>query len=110
VAFIAWARLTGAGLDAAGRIFYYFGLFLGLLLLTQVRRFARVPFGLPSWAFAFPIAALAIATMLMYELGGDVLLWALGLVLLAVLTLVVAILAALTARDAAAGRICVPGR
>jgi tellurite resistance protein len=110
VGFIAWVRLNGPDLDAAGRILYSFALFLGLLLLTRVRTYARLPFGLPSWAFSFPIAALAIATLLVNELGGGDIYLALGLVLVAVATAVVTILAVLTAREAMAGRICVPGR
>jgi tellurite resistance protein len=110
IGFISWVRLTDDGLDPAGRILYFFAAFLGLLLLTQVRHFARIPFGLPAWAYSFPLAALTIATLLMSELSGlDAYAWA-GIVLLLVTTAVGLLLVTLTVREGRAGRICVPGR
>lgn len=110
VGFIAWTRLNAGELDGGGRILYFFAAFLALLLLTQVRRFARVPFGLPAWAYSFPLAAITIATLLMHELSGIDAYALAGASLLVVTTGVVLLLASLTVREARAGRICVPGR
>lgn len=107
VGFIAYLRLTGE-LDAFGRVLYYSGLFLTLLLFTQARRFARLGFFLSWWAYSFPLAAISIASMLMYEqTGGEAFAW-LGGGLLTVLTLVVALLLLRTTEAVLRGRICLP--
>ncbi len=90
VGFIAYMRLTGE-LDAFARILYYGGLFLTLLLFTQVRRFLKLEFFLSWWAYSFPLAAISIASMVMFEqtkislylwIGGGLLLLLTGIVCL----------------------------
>lgn len=66
VGFIAYVKLTG-GIDGFARILFYFGLFTLLLLMVQWRIFARVKFYLSGWAYAFPSAAITIASFLMYQ-------------------------------------------
>lgn len=105
--FIAYLQLNGA-LDPFARVLYYSGLFLTLLLATQVGRFLRIPFYLSWWAYAFPLAAIAIATLVMYERTGVVAFAALAWVLLTLVTLVVVFLLAHTAGAVAARRVCVP--
>jgi tellurite resistance protein len=108
VGFIAYTRLGGE-LDTLGRVLYGSGLFLTLLLLTQVRRFARLKFFLSWWAYSFPLAAISIASMRMYELSGvEGYLW-IGVALLVLLTVVVAMLLARTISAVLQHRICVPG-
>lgn len=41
---------------------YGIALFLAGVLLLDTRRFWRLPFGLPSWGYSFPLAALTIAS------------------------------------------------
>jgi len=80
-----------------------------LLVFSQVKRFARLPFGLPAWAYSFPLAAITIATFLMFELTGvDAYRW-LATALLGILSIVVLTLLARTAVAVARGQICVPG-
>jgi tellurite resistance protein len=108
VGFIAWTRFGGE-LDGPGRVLYFFGLFVTLLVFSQAARFARLPFGLPSWAYSFPLAAITIATYVMFELTGvEAYRW-LATGLLAILVAVVAVLVAKTTEAIARGRICVPG-
>lgn len=66
VGFVAYTKLIG-DVDAFGRVLYFAGLFLTLLLFTQFKRFAKLPFFLSWWAYSFPIAAITIATMVMFE-------------------------------------------
>jgi tellurite resistance protein len=107
VGFIAYLQLTG-GLDPFARVLYYSGLFLTLLLFTQAGRFLRIPFYLSWWAYSFPLAAIAIATLAMYEQTGLIGFAGLAWVLLTLVTLVVVYLLAHTAGAVAARRICVP--
>ena len=66
IAFIAWSKISG-GVDVFGEILYFFGLFLFMILLSQIKEFLKVKFYLSSWAYTFPIASMTIATILMYH-------------------------------------------
>ncbi len=108
VGFIAYTRLIGE-LDTFARVLYFSGLFLTLLLFTQVARFARLKFFLSWWAYSFPLAAISIASMLMFELsdiGGYR--W-IGTGLLIILTAIVALLLVRTALAVRQHSICLPG-
>lgn len=106
VGFIAYMRLTGS-LDPFARIMYYAALFLTLLLLTQVNRFARLEFYLSWWAYSFPMAAITIATLVMYENTELIFFKTSGYVLLTAVSLLVLFLIARTTRSIAAREICV---
>ncbi len=107
VGFLAYVKLTG-GLDAFGRFSYYAALFLTLLLFTQYRRFIRLPFALSWWAYSFPLAAITVATLTMYELTGLPFFRGLGWVLHAVLNAVIVLLVVKTIGAARAGKVCAP--
>jgi tellurite resistance protein len=107
VGFIAWFRLTGE-VDAVARVLYYTSLFLTLLLLVQVRRFARLRFFLSWWAYSFPLAAITVATLVMREATGRPVFTTLSWILLCLLTLIVVVLLYRTARAVRGRRICVP--
>lgn len=94
--FISWVQLTG-NVDAFARILYYTAIFLTLMLLTQTRRFLKLQFSLSWWAYSFPMAAITIATFVMYqELELPFFQW-LGGALLCLLTLIIAVLVGKTA-------------
>lgn len=95
--FISWLQLTG-DLNAFARILYYVAIFLTLMLLTQVKRFLRLEFFLSSWAYSFPMAAITIATFLIYEQLQMPFFKGLGMVLLMLLTLLIPFLVWKTAR------------
>ena len=61
VGFVSYTNLIG-GIDIFARVLYYIGLFLGILLFSNIIRFIKVPFFISSWAYSFPVAALTIAT------------------------------------------------
>jgi len=108
VGFIAYSRLVPE-LDAFGRILYYAGLFLTLLLFTQAARFLKLRFFLSWWAYSFPLAAISIASLVMFERSGNDLYRYLGLGLLTLLTGIILILLTRTANAVRQGGICVPG-
>lgn len=68
VGFITWLQLNGGQVDAFARILYYSALFLTLMLFTQASRFFRLTFFLSWWAYSFPMAAVTIATLVMYQM------------------------------------------
>jgi tellurite resistance protein len=107
VGFLAYLALTGT-LDAFGRMLYYSALFLTLLLVTQIGRFVRIEFYLSWWAYSFPLAAITIATLAMYQHTGLAVFVAVGWVLLTFVTLIVVYLLYRTARAIGSRKICIP--
>jgi tellurite resistance protein len=61
--------LTGA-VDPFARVLYFFALFLCLLLFMQAGLFRTLRFYLSWWAYSFPLAALSIASFLMFAQTG----------------------------------------
>jgi tellurite resistance protein len=107
VGFIAYSRLV-SDLDPFARILYYSGLFLTLLLFTQAKRFLRLRFFLSWWAYSFPLAAISIASLVMYERSGTLFYRYLGLGQLTLLTVIVAILLVRTGIAVWQRTICLP--
>lgn len=69
VGFISWVLLTqqfadGRSLDVIGHLLFGLAIFFALFLLSQVHRFARIPFYMSWWAFSFPTAAFATACLI----------------------------------------------
>ncbi len=108
IGFIAYVRLVGE-LDSFARVLYYAGLFLTLLLFTQANRFLRLGFFLSWWAYSFPLAAISIASLLMFEQSGQDFYRYLGMGLLTLLTGIVTLLLVRTAIAVQRNGICVPG-
>jgi len=106
VGFLAWVSIMGT-VDNFGRILYYIAFFLTLLLLTQVRRFARLQFFLSWWAYSFPAAAITIATLRMYNHTGHPVLHAAAWLFLVALNVLIVMLLVRTLRAAQRGEICV---
>jgi tellurite resistance protein len=105
VGFLSYVKLTG-GLDMLALVFYYSALFFTLLLFAQVAWFARLKFFLSWWAYSFPLAAITVATFVMYELSGNLLFARLASILLGVATVVIAGLLLRTAVAVAKKEIC----
>lgn len=105
--FISYIKLTG-DLDAFARVLYYFALFLTLLLISQLPRFARLPFFLSWWAYSFPLAAMSISSMLMMHLTGRAFYGYLGMALLITLSTLVVLLSVKTIKAVQKGAICTP--
>ncbi len=107
IGFISYVKLTG-GIDAFAHILYYVGLFLTMLLLLQIHRFTRLQFFLSWWAYSFPMAAITVATMVMYEQSGLQGFMFLSWALLGLLTCIVLFLLYKTAIAVSRGEICQP--
>jgi tellurite resistance protein len=108
VGFIAYSRLVPE-IDTFGRMLFFSGLFLTLLLFTQALRFLRLKFFLSWWAYSFPLAAISIASLVMFERTGTAFYRDLAVGLLVLLTLIVILLLVKTAMAVKRGAICVPG-
>ena len=109
VGFIAYLNLNPE-IDNFARILYHSALFLTFLLLIQAPRFLRLPFTLSWWAYSFPLAAVTVATLEMYEETMSPLFLILGYFLHGLVSVVVLVLLARTFSAARKGKICEPPR
>jgi tellurite resistance protein len=66
VGFVAYIKLTG-DVDSFARILYYVALFKFMFIMVQYKRLSKIEFSLSWWAYSFPVAALTIASMVMWE-------------------------------------------
>ncbi len=107
VGFIAYTRLTG-DVDAFAQILYFSALFFTVLLAAQASRFLRLRFYLSWWAYSFPLAAIAIASMVMAEETGTIGFLNLGFGVLTMLSGIVVLLLAQTVRAVLERGICLP--
>ena len=68
VGFISYIKLTGH-LDFFAQILFNLGLFFTILVFVMYKNFINIKFFISWWAFTFPMAAITLATFLIYELS-----------------------------------------
>ncbi|PWI34974.1 C4-dicarboxylate ABC transporter [Vibrio albus] len=107
VGFVSYTNLIG-GIDVFARVLYYIGLFLGILLFSNIIRFMRVPFFISSWAYSFPVAALTIATAKMDGLISGTFFYSLKFVLLTLVSVLLVWLTVKTLKAIIRKQICLP--
>lgn len=74
VGFIAYFKMFDI-IDTFALILFNLAIFFTLLVAFMYKNFIKIKFFISWWAFVFPIAAMAISTMLMYhQVGGTALL------------------------------------
>jgi len=66
IGFISLVKLTKE-VSVFARILYYFALFMFILILFQFKMFTKIKFYLSWWAYSFPVVAIFVATILMFE-------------------------------------------
>lgn len=109
VAMLGYLRLVpDGGYSVPVRILYSVALFLSLLLLTQLPRLRKVPFGMPSWAYSFPLTAITAATIVTAAALDSAWLDVLAWVLLVGVTALIAYLVVATLRGVASGKLFLP--
>ena len=106
VGFIAYVRLNG-GIDNFAHFLYFSALFLTILLLSQANRFIRLPFFLSWWAYSFPLAAITIASFVVYEKTQNSLYLWIGSGLLLLVTALIGIIITATIKAVLNKKICV---
>ena len=107
IGFVSYTGLIGE-IDIFARVLYYVGLFLSILLLSNILRFMKVPFSISSWAYSFPVAALTIATAKMSGFFPNPFFITLTRVLLVLVTLLLAWLVVRTIKATINQEICIP--
>ncbi|MEA3498263.1 MAG: SLAC1 anion channel family protein [Campylobacterota bacterium] len=90
VGFIAYFKMFGV-IDGFAIFLFNIALFFTLLVAFMYKSFVKIKFFISWWAFVFPIAAMAIASMLMYVKTQDPIMLALSYSMVIAVTLVIAI-------------------
>lgn len=92
VGFIAYVKLYGH-IDTFAMMLFNMGLFFTFLVAFMYKNFIKIKFFISWWAFVFPVAAMAISSMLMFHHTKDIGLFILSYVMIVAVTLIVAIVA-----------------
>jgi tellurite resistance protein len=90
VGFIAYFKMFGV-VDNFAIFLFNIALFFTLLVAFMYKNFLKIKFFISWWAFVFPIAAMAISSMLMYIKTNEPILLILSYIMVAVTTIVVLI-------------------
>lgn len=107
IGMVAYIRLVGE-LDNLAKVLYYFGLFITMLVLLQLKSFLQLKFFMSWWAYSFPLAAITIATEVMFHYTGLEFYRILAYVLLGLLASVIFLLIGRTTLAVKRREICVP--
>ena len=90
VGFIAYFKMFHA-IDGVAIFLFNIALFFTLLVAFMYKNFMKMKFFISWWAFVFPVAAMAIASMLMYVKTHDPIVMVLAYVMVAVVTGVIGV-------------------
>ena len=106
VGFIAYFKIYGV-IDTFAMMLFNLALFFTFLIAFMYKNFIRIKFFISWWAFVFPLAAMAISTMLMYHQTQDISLWVLSCTMIVTTTVIITIVIYQTLLHIKKGDICV---
>ncbi len=106
VGFIAYFKLFGT-IDMFATMLFNLALFFTILVAFMYKSFLKIKFFISWWAFVFPVAAMAISTMLMYHVTNDFALLLLSYVMIAVTTVIIAIVVYQTIIHMTKNEVCI---
>ncbi len=66
IGFIAYVKIYG-GIDMMAMFLYNIALFFTLLVIFMYRQFVGIKYAISWWAYIFPLAAITIASLLLYD-------------------------------------------
>lgn len=107
VAFISYFRITNGSIDMFSLFLFSIALFTLVLLLFMIKMYDTKEFFISWWAYTFPMAAITIATLLMYMTYRNSFLYALSILLIILTTLIVGFVATRTLQECKAEKICI---
>ena len=106
IGFISYIKLTGS-LDFFAQILFNLGLFFTILVFVMYKNFINIKFFISWWAFTFPMAAITLATILMYELTSKWFYGFLAYFLTFITTIIVILVAIATVKHMRKKEICI---
>ena len=106
IGLVAYIKMTNT-LDMFAMILFNLGLFFTFLLLFMYKNFLKIQFFISWWAFTFPLATIALATMLVYSKLQEVIYLYFSYLFIVAVTIVVAIVAVNTVKHMLKREICI---
>lgn len=106
IGFISYIKLTG-NLDFFAQILFNLGLFFTILVFVMYKNFINIKFFISWWAFTFPMAAITLSTILMYELSSKWFYGFLAYFLTFITTIIVILVAIETVKHMRKKEICI---
>ena len=106
IGFISYIKLTGH-LDFFAQILFNLGLFFTILVFVMYKNFINIKFVISWWAFTFPMAAITLATVLMYDLTHKNFYGILAYVLMTITTIIIILVARQTIIHMRKKEICI---
>ncbi|MGJ0336003.1 SLAC1 anion channel family protein [Aliarcobacter cryaerophilus] len=106
IGFISYIKLTG-NLDFFAQILFSLALFFTILVAFMYKNFVKIKFFISWWAFTFPLAAVTLSSILMYELTKKDFYMFLSYTLAMITTLIVILVAVATIKHMAKKEICI---
>lgn len=106
VGFIAYFKLFGV-IDTFAMMLFNLALFFTFLVAFMYKSFLKIQFFISWWAFVFPVAAMAISSMLMYHVLNDFALLLLSYIMIAVTTIIILIVIYQTVLHMTKNEICI---
>lgn len=88
VGFIAYFKMFGV-IDNFAIMLFNLAIFFTLLLFFMYKNFIKIKFFISWWAFVFPVAAMAISSMLMFHITKNPLLGIFSYIMIFALTLII---------------------
>jgi tellurite resistance protein len=106
IGFISYIKLTGS-LDFFAQILFNLGLFFTILVFIMYKNFINIKFFISWWAFTFPMAAISLATILMFDLTHKNFYGVLSYVLMVITTIIIILVARQTILHMRKKEICI---
>jgi tellurite resistance protein len=106
IGFISYIKLSGH-LDFFAQILFNLGLFFTILVFVMYKNFINIKFFISWWAFTFPMAAITLATVLMYDLTHKNFYGILAYVLMTITTIIIILVARQTIIHMRKKEICI---
>ena len=107
VAFISYFRITNGSIDMMSIFLYSIAIFTLILLLFMVKQYDTKEFFISWWAYTFPLAAVTIATLLIYMTYRSGFLYFISVILILLTTFVVGFVTFRTVQECLKGKICI---
>ncbi|MDN5080635.1 SLAC1 anion channel family protein [Aliarcobacter butzleri] len=106
IGFISYIKLTGS-LDFFAQILFNLGIFFTILVFVMYKNFVKIKFFISWWAFTFPMAAVTLSTVLMYELTKNDIYAIFAYILTFITTIIVLLVAIATIKYMKKKEICI---
>jgi len=106
VGFIAYFKMFGV-IDTFALMLFNLALFFTILVAFMYKNFIKIKFFISWWAFVFPLAAMAISAMLMYNQTKEISLLIFSYIMVSVVTIIVSIVSYQTVVHIRKKEICI---